>query len=109
MPLQTPGAAPTPPGSLSSGIYQLSAALVHAPEGEFDATGVSTGAIAGSVVSSVMLTCLHSSHELLFRSHAPPLLWPRVSCVASEVGSPSVFETHLYKHGMRLQTRIDTK
>lgn len=54
VPLQTPGAPPTPPGSvtgLSAGVNQSSAALVHAPEGEFDEAGVSTGAIAGWVLA----------------------------------------------------------
>ena len=32
---------------LSAGVSQMSAALVHAPEGEFDDAGVCTGAIAG--------------------------------------------------------------
>ena len=50
VPLQTPGAPPAPPGSitgLSSGCNQMSAALVHAPEGEIGADGVFTGAIVG--------------------------------------------------------------
>ncbi len=48
--MQTPGAPPAPPGSvtgLSSGFHQMSAALVHAPEGEIGRDGVATGAIAG--------------------------------------------------------------
>ena len=52
VPLQTPGTPPVPPGNvtgLSAGVNQMSAALVHAPEGELDDGGVFTGTIVGWV------------------------------------------------------------